>query len=306
MARVIIVSKTKMANDNVCVGGVDIENKRSIRLMNANGYHESQDECPYDIWDIWDLDYHSSNQRPAPHVEDVNVFNRSKRSVLKSELRSVTEMVNLLKQSNVPVFSGGLLDTFDGKLQCTQYGTLFINEENVPNYSTCFWVCNRPVKRSDFRGKVRYNYNDGTRNWGYNISYVGLSDPVEIIPSGSLVRLSLAHWWSPSGSGDEERCYLQLSGCLCETDACEIDTTLDEKIEIRPFTIEEISSVKYADIVNSKYGKSVCFHMKGRRQCYFPLDDSSSIEVGELVNLSEAKIKVIKQTGKDDIISVIV
>lgn len=43
MARVIIVSKTRMANDNVCVGGVDFDKKRSVRLMNPNGYHESQD-----------------------------------------------------------------------------------------------------------------------------------------------------------------------------------------------------------------------------------------------------------------------
>lgn len=212
MARVIIVSKTRMANDNVCVGGVDFDNKRSVRLMDANGYHESQDECPYEIWDVWDADYVSSNQRPAPHVEDVNVINRNKRGVLTNELRTTTEFAKLLRQSNVPVFTGGLLNCFDGKLKCTQYGTLFINEENVPNYSTCFWICDRIVRRSDFKGKVRYNYNDGIRNWGYNISYVGLSEPADIIPAGSLIRLSLAHWWSPSDSEDEERCYLQLSG----------------------------------------------------------------------------------------------
>lgn len=307
MSKVLIVSKTRMANDNVCVGGVDFDNKRSVRLMNANGYHESQDECPYDIWDVWDCDYHSSNQRPAPHVEDVNVFNRSKQGVLKSELRSTTELAKLLKQSNIPVFSGSLMNCFDGKLKCTQHGTLFINEESVPNYSTCFWICDRIVKRSDFKGKVRYNYNDGIRNWGYNISYVGLADPTDIIPAGSLIRLSLAHWWSPSDSEDEERCYLQLSGCLCEADVCETDTTINlPEIKIRPFTIEEISSVQYADVVNSKYGKSVCFHMKGSGQCYIPLDDSSTLGVGELVNLSEAKIKVIKQTGKDDIMRVII
>ena len=74
MSKVLIVSKTKMANDNVCVGGVDIENERSVRLLDENGYHELRDECPYEIWDVWETDYCSSNQRPAPHVEDVNVL----------------------------------------------------------------------------------------------------------------------------------------------------------------------------------------------------------------------------------------
>lgn len=212
MSKVIIVSKTRMAEGRVCVGGVDIERKRSVRLMKADGKHELLSECPYEIWDVWDADYVPSNQRPAPHVEDVNVINRNKRDVLEKELRSPTEFAKLLRQSNMPVFTGGLLNCFDGKLKCTQYGTLFINEENVPNYSTCFWICDRIVRRSDFRGKVRYNYNDGIRNWGYNISYVGLSEPADIIPAGSLIRLSLAHWWSPSDSEDEERCYLQLSG----------------------------------------------------------------------------------------------
>lgn len=212
MSKVLIVSKTRMADDKVCVGGVDVERKRSVRLMKADGKHEKVSECPYEIYDVWELDYISSNQRPAPHVEDVNVFNRSKKGVLKSELRSTEEFAKLLRQSNIPVFSGGLLNCFDGKLKCTQYGTLYINEKNVPQYSTCFWICDRPVRRRDFRGKVRYNYNDGTRDWGYNIAYVGLSEPAAQIQGGSLIRLSLAHWWSPDDSEDEERCYLQLSG----------------------------------------------------------------------------------------------
>lgn len=214
MSKVLIVSKTKMANDNVCVGGVDIENERSVRLLDENGYHELRDECPYEIWDVWETDYCSSNQRPAPHVEDVNVLCRNKLGVLKNELRNVTEFAKLLRQFKVPVFSGTIRNCFEGKLKCTQYGTLYINDEDVPDYSTCFWICDRQLKRNDFKGKVRFNYNDGSRQYGYNVSYVGLADAQNIIRSESLIRLSLAHWWSPEDSDDEERCYLQLSGCF--------------------------------------------------------------------------------------------
>ncbi|MBQ2188251.1 MAG: hypothetical protein II401_06805 [Bacteroidales bacterium] len=203
-----------MAEGRVCVGGVDVERKRSVRLMRADGKHELLSECPYAIYDVWELDYINSNQRPAPHIEDVNVISREKKGVLKDDLRHVDKLVQLLKQCNIPVFNGSLLSAFDGKLKSTQYGTLFINEENVPAYSTCFWICDRDVHRSYFHGKQRYNYNDGSRPWGYNIPYVGLTDAVDSIPKGSLIRLSLAHWWSPDDSDDEERCYLQLSGVI--------------------------------------------------------------------------------------------
>lgn len=212
MSKVIIVSKTRMAEGRVCVGGVDVERKKSVRLMKADGKHELLSECPYNIYDVWELNYIDSHQRPAPHVEDVNVISREKKGVLKDELRQVDKLAQLLKQCNIPVFNGGLLSAFDRKLKSTQHGTLFINGEDVPSYSTCFWICDRDVRRSDFRGKQRYNYNDGSRQWGYNISYVGLTDAVDVIPQGSLIRLSLAHWWSPDDSNDEERCYLQLSG----------------------------------------------------------------------------------------------
>lgn len=212
MSKVLIVSKTRMANDKVCVGGVDLEQKRSVRLMNADGRHGRVSECPYEIFDVWELDYINSNQRPAPHVEDVNVIRRKKKGVLKNELRQVDTLIQILRRCNISVFKGSLFSAFDGKLKSTQYGTLFINEDDVPSYSTCFWICDKDVCRSDFQGRQRYNYNGGSRQWGYNISYVGLTDAVDIIPQGSLIRLSLAHWWSPDNSDDEERCYLQLSG----------------------------------------------------------------------------------------------
>lgn len=212
MSAVLIVSKTRMANNKVCVGGIDIDKKNSIRLLDQNGYHESSVDCPYNIWDVWDLGYNPSNQRPLPHTEDVNVYYRMKKGVLKEDFQKAGSLVQLLHKLEIPVFKGSVLNAFDGKLKTTQYGTLYVNDQDVPNYSTCFWIPDRAVNRSVFHEKQRYNYNNGSQNWGYNISYVGLSEPIDIIPKDSLVRLSLAHWWSPDDSNDEERCYLQLSG----------------------------------------------------------------------------------------------
>lgn len=49
MARVIIVSRTRMANGYVCVGGVDVDFCRSVRLLTANGGHETAEDCPYRV-----------------------------------------------------------------------------------------------------------------------------------------------------------------------------------------------------------------------------------------------------------------
>jgi len=126
-------------------------------------------------------------------------------------------MLDVLRKLKIQICSSNIKDTFEGKLNCTNSGTFYISEDEngcgVPQNSTCFWLCDMEIRRKDSYGKIRYNYNDGTRHWGYDITYVGLEEnPVQIIPKGTLVRLSLAHWWKPQGSEDEERCYLQLSG----------------------------------------------------------------------------------------------
>ena len=58
---------------------------------------------------------------------------------------------------------------------------------------------------------VRYRYP--TEKGGCTLTFVGFQEPLEIIPAGTLVRVSLAHWWQPEDTPDvEERCYAQLSG----------------------------------------------------------------------------------------------
>ncbi len=210
MCKVLIVSKTKMAGKKVCVGGIDVEKHRSIRLMNQNGYHEVLDECPYNIFDVWNLKYANVLTRPLPHSsEDVKVLQRNKLHVLKKDINIVDF---LKKESGVNIYDGRINNVFSGYLKSTDKGSLYISKSKVPNHSVCFWICDQDIKRTDYQGKIKFNYKDSIHKWGCNISYVGLdSNPLDVIPKGSLIRLSLAHWWSPPG-GIEKRCSLQLSG----------------------------------------------------------------------------------------------
>lgn len=206
-----------MAGDRVCVGGVDIDNRLSLRLLTARGTHETASECPYQIWDIWDIDYYLTYERPNPHTEDANVTRRVKVERVDAPNMSVNRFASFLESSGIPLFRGSLFTVFDGKLKLTDADKMYISKEDVPTYSTCFWVNDkRLLGYTNDRGRWQYRYNDMSNRYGYTISYVGSAEPPADIEAGSLIRLSLAHWWKPENSNDEERCYLQLSGCLIQ------------------------------------------------------------------------------------------
>ena len=69
----------------------------------------------------------------------------------------------------------------------------------------------------------------------------------------------------------------------------------------RAFTQEEQDEVSSATVVDSQYGNSVCFMMKSGGQTFIPLDQSSSLGVGESVDLSKAKLITLCKKGENDI-----
>ena len=81
----------------------------------------------------------------------------------------------------------------------------------VPPYSTMFWRPDQPLTRIEDSKRLRYRYP--TPDGGCTLVFVGFQEPIEVIPAGALVRVSLAHWWRPDDRpDDEQRCYVQLSG----------------------------------------------------------------------------------------------
>lgn len=75
--------------------------------------------------------------------------------------------------------------------------------------------------------------------------------------------------------------------------------------ETRPFSPDEIAAVARAEVVPSQYGNSVCFFMNSGGQTYIPLLSTSSLTVGESVDLKTAKLVTLCREGKDDIYRVI-
>ena len=69
----------------------------------------------------------------------------------------------------------------------------------------------------------------------------------------------------------------------------------------RDFTAEEKDTVQSATVVPSKYGNSVCFMMVNGGQTFIPLSSTSSLGVGDSVDLSSAKLITLGKQGEADI-----
>ena len=213
MAEVLIVSKTRMHDDRVCVGGMDITNHLQLRLHDELGHHETKDSCEYEIRDVWDINYIKQSTRPMPHSnEDVNVFAKNKKGVLPKEY----SMLDILNRYGFSYYEGDIENIFSGMMKHNNNGKMYISHPYVPSHSTCFWVCDKELCRKIFhkdneKDNILYSYPSPNSRYGINIPYVGLQRSIERIPAGTLIRLSLAHWWTPKFD-EEERCYLQLSG----------------------------------------------------------------------------------------------
>ena len=77
-------------------------------------------------------------------------------------------------------------------------------------------------------------------------------------------------------------------------------------VETRPFTANEIESVSEALIVASQRGKTVQFTMKNGGITFIPLKPGSQIGVGEVFNVNEAKLEVLKRNDVETSYRVIV
>lgn len=77
-----------------------------------------------------------------------------------------------------------------------------------------------------------------------------------------------------------------------------------EAKESRAFTSEEINAVIQAVVVPSQYGNSVQFTMAGGGLTFIPLDQNSTLGVGEVVDLTKAKLTTLGKSGENDIFRV--
>ena len=198
---ILITSKTHKGKA-ACVGGLILSNNRFVRLLNPGNWDQYGD-TNFTIGDIWDISFTDRNDVELPHVEDIII--QSKRFI-----RKVENITNFITNNGVLIYQGSPNIIFNGLLGWTGSGSGYIgNKENLPDNSVVFWISDKDLKLQE---KHYYYPSENKFSQDKRFPYVGFENAIDIIPTGTIMRISLARWWKPEDSDIEERCYLQLSG----------------------------------------------------------------------------------------------
>ena len=198
---ILITSKTHKGKA-ACIGELVIDNNRFVRLLNP-GHWDQYADTDFNVGDIWDIRFTDIDDVEPPHIEDIIVHT-------KRVVRNVGNFTDFIQNSGVNIFRGSPYSIFNGLLRWTRNGSGFIGAKGeFPDNSVGFWISDRNLKLID----KHYVYSSPNISVGFKrLKYVGFEKPVDLIPAGTLMRISLARWWKPEDSDLEERCYLQLSG----------------------------------------------------------------------------------------------
>lgn len=243
--KVVIVAKTRMGR-GACVGGVTFDG-RSVRLIAADAGEDDAFNMEYTVGDVWEIREYVEPALIPPHVENIVV--RSKR-----RLPPIDDVAAFAEQ-RMPPLNGGPDVLFEGLAQQTRAGALYIAERSgVPAYSTVFWRPDRPLQLDESGKRIRYRYPAPDR--GQTQTFVGFQEPLVEIPAGTLLRVSLAHWWrAPDKPEDELRCYVQLSGWFIADPRWPTNpfatTAVDRSLPVPP-TVTELPPLRQPAPVESR------------------------------------------------------
>jgi hypothetical protein len=202
MRRILIVARTRMRGNRICIGGHDLDRGfRSVRLLDAEGRHW-MDTAPFAVGDLWQVRYRSKHTH-APHVEDVMV-DRYRR------LDSARNPLALILAHAQP-WTGPPETLFDGTVHATTSGSPYIPGDGaLPRRSTGYWIPQADLACRSSGERVRFEWTGGPGRWRF--AWVGVATPPPRIPAGSLVRVSLSRLFSSETA--PEGYYVQISGVL--------------------------------------------------------------------------------------------
>lgn len=307
--RVLIVAKTRMGS-GACIGAIT-EKGESVRLVPFNADPHDGANREYEVGDIWEITGEPETSLIPPHNENFVVHKKSRLHTTE-DMKDLVSAIELL----MPPKTGHPRVLYEGLLQNTESGRLHISKQNsIPPYSTIFWRTDQPLARDTEGRKVRYRYP--TENGGCTFTFAGFQKPPEVLPTGTLLRVSLAHWWKPKDIPEVgERCYAQISGWFLEEgkekeqkpiseekpplpqkltrSPLEILENIFKHTEFRPFQEEIINHIlKKQDaliVLPTGGGKSLCYQLpalifQGVTVVVSPLVSLMQDQVTQLTNL---------------------
>ena len=306
--RVLIVAKTRLGS-GACIGAIT-ETGESVRLVPFNADPHDGANREYEVGDIWEIKGEQETSLIPPHNENFVVHKKSRLHTTK-DTKDLVSVIELL----MPPKTGHPRVLYEGLLQNTESGRLHIaKQSDMPPYSTTFWRTDQPLTLDIEKLKLRYRYP--TENGGCTFTFGGFQEPLETIPAGTLLRVSLAHWWRPKDKPTtEERCYAQISGWFLEEERQEEQKpSREEKLppsqtptqspleilknvfgheEFRPFQEEIINHIlKGQDaliVLPTGGGKSLCYQLPAL------IFDGLTVVVSPLKSLMHDQVRQLEQ-----------
>ncbi|WP_395147323.1 hypothetical protein ACF3N0_01615 [Moraxella atlantae] len=204
--KVLILARTKMSADKICVGAYDLDENRYVRLLDTGAKPLSQSAC-YKLGEVYEIKYQNryQNQLTPPHMEDIVVYEYELIERIPAD--KLFEFVN-----QIAIDANHISELFQSSLSWL-HGYGFITKNQVPNHSVCIARLKHDLRcvTEYYNNKKSVYFELLNSDRMYKIKYVGeikLRDNFTL-HKGYPIRFSLARWWD-KGDG-VERCHLQLS-----------------------------------------------------------------------------------------------
>ena len=293
-----------------CIGAIT-ETGESVRLIPFNADPHEGANSEYNVGDIWEIAGEPETSLIPPHNENFVVHKKHRLHTTKNP-KDLVSAIELL----MPPKIGHPRELYEGLLKTTDSGSLYLpTGGDVLPYSTTFWQTDKELTLEREKKKLRYRYP--TENGDCTLTFVGFQKPVETIPAGTLLRVSLAHWWRPRSTPHVAlRCYAQISGWFLEekrleeqiptceerqppsqmqTPSLEILKNVFGYEKFLPFQKEIIEHIRKGEdalvVLPTGGGKSLCYQLPA---CVF---NGLTVVVSPLIALMQDQVMQLKQKG---------